>query len=213
MASIVFYTGTMMSGKTTHLLQNHYNLENAFPGEVLLINKNDRSGDSVCTNRMGGVSLSTGLTDESNIYDIVTAHEEKTRQQIKHILVDEVQFLTTTQIEELAHLADIRHTNIYAYGLLTSYKGKLFPATQRLIELADKIVQLENGMRCWCGKPATHNALYLYEKAVTNGPDDLVDNHKSIHYQVMCRKHFLEHITNTNLSSQLGRKRAPVTID
>lgn len=213
MASIVFYTGTMMSGKTTHLLQNHYNLENAFPGEVLLINKNDRSGDSVCTNRMGGVSLSTGLTDTSSIFDIVTEHEEKTRQQIKHILVDEVQFFTTTQIEELAYLADIRHTSIYAYGLLTSYKGKLFPATQRLIELADKIVQLENGMRCWCGKRATHNALYLYEKAVSTSPDDLVDNNKSIHYQVMCRKHFLEHINNTKLSSQLGRKRTSVTID
>ena len=200
MGRLTFLTGTMSSGKTTHLLQSHFNIEDAFPGQVLLINKNDRSGDSVCSNRMGGMSLSCGVTDDTNIVDLVSKQEQETDNKIAYIFVDEVQFFSIAQIEQLVHLADVQDIDIYAYGLLTSYKGELFKASKRLIELCDKIVQISNGMRCWCGARATHNALYLSGRSANAGSETVVDNADNIDYRVMCRRHFLEHISHHSKS-------------
>lgn len=194
MGRLTFLTGTMSSGKTTHLLQSHFNIEDAFPGQVLLINKNDRSGESVCSNRMGGMSLSHGVNDDTNIVDLVSKYEQETDNKISYIFVDEVQFFSLAQIEQLVHLSDIQDVDIFAYGLLTSYKGELFTASKRLIELCDRIVQISNGMRCWCGARATHNALYLSGCSTNTGSDTIVDNADNIDYRVMCRRHFLEHI-------------------
>ncbi len=151
MAKIVFNVGTMSSGKTTHLLQTHFNIDAAFPGEVLL-------------------------------------------HHIKYLFLDEVQFLNTPQIDELAYIADVRGVEIHAYGLLTTYKGTIVPASKRLLELADSFNQLNNNMRCWCGKPATHNALYTNGKRTFDGADEIVDNNTVVAYKVMCRKHFLDHV-------------------
>ena len=194
MPRLTFLTGTMSSGKTTHLLQSHFNMEDAFPGQVLLLNKNDRSGESVCTNRMGGIALSCGITDESDLIDIVSEKEKETDHKIKYVFVDEVQFFSISQIEQLAHLVDVQDIEVYAYGLLTSYKGELFTASKRLIELCDRIVHINNGMRCWCGDRATHNALYLGGRNASAGGETVVDNADDVDYRVMCRKHFLSHI-------------------
>lgn len=193
MARLTFLTGTMSSGKTTHLLQSHFNVEDAFPGQVMLINKNDRSGDSVCSNRLGGMAISIGITDDDNIIDLVSQQEKATESKVAYIFVDEVQFFSVLQIEQLAHLVDVNKININAYGLLTSYKGELFTASKRIIELCDRIIQIGNGMRCWCGSAATHNALYLNGKSVNSGSDTVVDNANDIDYRVMCRQHFIEH--------------------
>ena len=194
MGTLTFLTGTMSSGKTTHLLQSHYNVEDAFPGEVMLINKNDRSGESICSNRLGGASLSIGINDSVNIVDLVNDQEKSTGLRVKYIFVDEVQFFTKSQINQLAHLADIHDISIYAYGLLTSYKGNLFTASQRLLELCDRIIQINNGMRCWCGNKATHNALYLAGARTSEGNETVIDNSSEVDYRVMCRRHFLEHV-------------------
>ena len=194
MARLTFLTGTMSSGKTTHLLQSHFNVEDAFPGQVMLINKHDRSGDSVCSTRLGGMSLSVGVSDDVNLIDLVSEQEKSTDTKVKFIFVDEVQFFTVKQVEQLAHLVDVSGIDVSAYGLLTSYKGELFSATKRLIELADRILQISNGMRCWCGTRATHNALYLNGKSVSSGSETMVDNADDIDYRVMCRRHFMEHI-------------------
>ncbi len=194
MGRLTFLVGTMSSGKTTHLLQTHFNVEDAFPGQVLLVNKNDRSGDSVCSNRMGGMSISCGIDDETNLIDLVSDTEKKNEEKILYIFADEVQFFSEEQIEQMAHLCDVNDMTINAYGLLTSYKGELFKATKRLIELADRIVQIGNGMRCWCGAMATHNGLYLKGISASAGLDTVVDNESTVDYRVMCRKHFLEHI-------------------
>lgn len=194
MARITFLTGTMSSGKTTHLLQAHFNIEDAFPGQVILLNKNDRSGESICSNRMGGMSISHGVDDSTSIIEVVSHHEQQRDMKLKYIFVDEVQFFTVDQVDELAYLADVHDITVNAYGLLTSYKGELFMATRRILELADRIIQINNGMRCWCGQRATHNGLYLNGKKANSGMDTVVDNSEAVDYQVMCRRHFLEHI-------------------
>ena len=182
----------MSSGKTTLLLQTHFNLNAAFPSQVMLINKHDRCGDNICTSRTGVSELATTICDEDVICDVVESYEKDKSSEIKFILADETQFFTVEQIESLVWLADTRDIEVHAFGLLTSYKGELFPSSKRLLELADKSHQIKNHVRCWCGEPATHNALYVNGKRSFSGQDTIVDNDKLIEYIVVCRKHFYE---------------------
>lgn len=192
MGKVIFKHGTMSSGKTTLLLQTHFNLNAAFPSQVMLINKHDRCGDNICTSRSGISELATTISEEDIICDVVDAYEKDKLSKIKFILADETQFFTLSQIESLVWLADTRDIEIHAFGLLTSYKGELFPSSKRLLELADKSHQIKNHVRCWCGEPATHNALYVNGKRVFAGQDTIVDNDNLIEYIVVCRKHFFE---------------------
>jgi len=182
----------MSSGKTTLLLQTHFNLNAAFPSQVMLINKHDRCGDNICTSRTGVSELATTICDEDVICDVVEEYEKDKGSKIKFILADETQFFTVKQIESLVWLADTEGIEVHAFGLLTSYKGELFPSSKRLLELADKSHQIKNHVRCWCGDPATHNALYVNGKRTFSGEDTIVDNEKLIEYIVVCRKHFFE---------------------
>jgi thymidine kinase len=192
MGKIIFKHGTMSSGKTTLLLQTHFNLNAAFPSQVMLINKHDRCGDNICTSRTGVSELATTICDEDIICDVVEEYEKHKKSKIKFILADETQFFTVKQIESLVWLADTEDIEVHAFGLLTSYKGELFPSSKRLLELADKSHQIKNHVRCWCGAPATHNALYVNGKRTFSGEDTIVDNEKLIEYIVVCRKHFFE---------------------
>ena len=192
MSKIIFKHGTMSSGKTTLLLQTHFNLNAAFPSQVMLINKHDRCGDNICTSRTGVSELATTICDEDIICDVVEEYQKDKGSKIKFILADETQFFTVEQIESLVWLADTEDIEVHAFGLLTSYKGELFPSSKRLLELADKSHQIKNHVRCWCGAPATHNALYVNGKRTFSGEDTIVDNEKLIEYIVVCRKHFFE---------------------
>ena len=194
MGRLSFFMGTMASGKTTHLLHSHYNAEDAFGAEVMLLNKNDRSGESVCTNRTGSEANSIAVTDDTALTALVAETELKKDVHIKYIFVDEVQFFTTSQIEQMATLADTNDIDVNAYGLLTPYKGELFPTVKRLLELSDRVIQINNGIRCQCGRYATHNALYINGRGAQTGDDTVVDNSDGVEYKVMCRKHFLQHI-------------------
>lgn len=133
---------------------------------------------------------------------------------VRHIFIDEVQFFLPRQVEELAVIADYHDADVHAFGLLTTYKGKLFEASKRLLELADESRQLNNEMRCWCGAKATHNALFLNDELSTEGSDIVVDRGSDIDYQVVCRKHFIE-ATNFKVLSKSGldRKTAFVRSD
>jgi len=193
MSNITLITGTMSSGKTTHLLQTHFNLDNAFPGKVMLINRNDRMGKSICSSRMGGVCISTGINSQSSVVDLIDEYNHQEQTSVKFLFIDEAQFLSIEQVEELVEIADLKEIEVFAYGLLTNYKGKLFEATHRLIEVSDKIVYMQNEMRCWCGKPASHNALFISGKPQADGKEEIIDSGDTVEYQVMCRKHFNQH--------------------
>lgn len=192
MGHLKFMYGTMSSGKTTLLLQNHYNTSSAFPGQSVLINKFDRSGDNVCTSRLGNMGVSISLNDTDSVVEVISNYEKDSNNSVKFVFVDEAQFFRISQIEELAFLADIHNINVTAFGLLTSYKGKMFDSSKRLLELADRSMQIDNEIRCWCGSRATHNALYVGGTIQTIGEDNVIDNDSVIEYNVLCRKHFLE---------------------
>ena len=113
----------------------------------------------------------------------------------------EAQFYSEKQIEELAMIVDGLGIDVYAFGLLSDFRTKLFPGSQRLIELADRVEPLQVKALCWCGEEATHNARVVNGEMVTEGEQvvvgDTVTSGQRKHevtYEVLCRRHHMRKI-------------------
>ena len=74
-----------------------------------------------------------------------------------YLIVDEAQFFTAAQIEQLAVLADDAQVDVYAFGIATDFRGRLFPGSARLFELADEVAPLQVEVLCWCGRIGRFN--------------------------------------------------------
>ena len=119
---------------------------------------------------------------------------------IDYLVCDEAQFYTAAQADQLADVVDAFGADVYAFGLITDFRGRLFEATQRLLELADERVQLHVEARCWCGARATHNArlvngVIVYEGEVvvvgdTDAPSDTPLFGDTVTYDLLCRRHY-----------------------
>lgn len=196
MAQLRFFFGTMGSGKSTQALQVHHNLR-ARGLECLLITQLDRAE--------GKVSSRLGVSADATIIDHTVDLRRFIHQQdlsgpgIHSVLCDEAQFYTPGQIDQLARVVDELDIEVYAYGLLTSFQGRLFPGTQRLLELADTRSELQVEARCWCGGRATHNArivngIQVYDGDLVAVGDTEAANEDTpvITYDLRCRRHWLE---------------------
>lgn len=163
-----FRYGTMSAGKSLQLLALAYNLEmEEVPFVVLKSEIDNRDGENTIHSRaIPGGRQCISVTNNDNIVKMI----EKNLNLPGYVLVDEVQFLTVEQVEELAYLADTYGIEIYCYGLKTDFKTKLFPAAQRLFEIADDFEEIKSF--CNYGKPCKtmFNArIDCNGKIVTNG--------------------------------------------
>ena len=194
MAELRFFFGTMGSGKSTQALQIRPNL--AQRGlKVILTTQLDRQEGKV-SSRLG-VEAAADIVDASvNLFDLAREAFEITG--LDAIVCDEAQFYEPKQIEQLAQIVDELHVDVYAFGLLTSFQGELFPGTARLLELADVRSQVQVEARCWCGARATHNArlvngIQVYTgalKVVGDTATEEIEETAEVTYELMCRKHW-----------------------
>jgi thymidine kinase len=193
MATLRFSFGTMGSGKSTLALQIHHNL--ASRGLVgLLLTKLDREGSQV-TSRLGVVAPAVEVTAELDLYDLVLKH-----WPIHYLVCDEVQFYTVEQCEQLARAVDDLAVDVFAFGLITDFRGELFEGTKRMIEIADERVPMQVEARCWCGSRATHNARVVNGKIVYEGETVVVGDTEegfeqplfgdAVRYELLCRRHY-----------------------
>ena len=108
-------------------------------------------------------------------------------------MCDEAQFYTDAQVEQLAQVVDELDVDVYAFGLLTDFRGKLFPGSARLLEIADERLELQVQARCWCGKAATHNARLHDGVQVYDGDVVLIDDGSTaqVTYELRCRSHWI----------------------
>ena len=151
MATLRFSFGTMGSGKSTMALQIHHNLASR---ELygLLLTKLDREGAQV-TSRLGVAAEAIEVVPDLDLYQLAVAH-----WPIHYLVCDEAQFYTATQCDQLARVVDYLSVDVFAFGLITDFRGQLFEGTKRLLEIADERVPMQVEARCWCGARATHNA-------------------------------------------------------
>ena len=192
MATLRFNFGTMGSGKSTVALQIHHNLANRQLYGLLLTTL-DREGRQV-TSRLGVAAPAIEVGPDVDLFKLAADN-----WPLHYIVCDEVQFYTPAQCEQLARVVDDLEVDVYAFGLLTDFRGELFDGTKRMLELADEHTPLQVEARCWCGARATHNARVVNGGVVYEGDTVVVgdtDDHDqplfgdSVRYELLCRNHF-----------------------
>lgn len=193
MAILQFSFGTMGSGKSTVALQIHHNLTSRQLFGLLLTTL-DREGGQV-TSRLGVASPAIEVSPELDLYSLSVDN-----WPIHYLVCDEAQFYTPEQCDQLARAVDDLGIDVYAFGLLTDFRGHLFEGTKRLLEIADEHRPLQVEARCWCGARATHNArvvngvvVYEGETVVVGDTNDSGDQPlfgDAVRYELLCREHF-----------------------
>ncbi len=186
MAQLYFIYGSMNSGKTTELIQTAYNYnERGMKVLTLKPQIDTREGiEAVVRSRIGGEAPARLFSTEDSLYDIYIEHIS-TVEDVKCVLIDEAQFLTPEQVNELCSIVDYCGTPVMAFGLRTDFLGNLFPGSAALLSQAEKI--RESKTICRCGSKATHvvrvgvDGYAVFEGAqVAIGGNDL--------YEAVCRK-------------------------
>ena len=194
MANLRFSFGTMGSGKSTLALQIHHNLTSrGVPG--LLLTKLDRDGSQV-TSRLGVSAPAIEMTHDLNLFDLAKAN-----MPLQFIVCDEAQFCTIDQCDQFAQVVDELNIDVFAFGLISDFRGLLFEGTKRLLEISDERIEMQVEARCWCGNRATNNARLVNGQIVYEGETVVVgDTDKSVsdplfgdvvRYELLCRRHFV----------------------
>lgn len=197
MGVLRFSYGTMSSGKSTLALQIHHNLAKQHRHGMLL-SRHDREG-AVVSSRLGVSVEAVEVGDDDDLFAMAD-HFRTQHGSVDYLVCDEVQFFTSAQVDQLARVADDLDADVYAFGLLTDFRGQLFDGTLRMFEVADERVQLHVEARCWCGSRATHNARLVDGVMVTEGETIVVGDTEAsddaplfgevVTYELLCRRHF-----------------------
>ena len=187
MAKLYFYYASMNAGKSSNLLQAAFNYgERGMDVSLWTAAIDDRPGFGAISSRIGLSSDAHRFDAETDIAVRVLAdHAEK---PLACVLIDEAQFLTRSQVWQLAKLADDDGIPVLCYGLRTDFRGDLFEGSAALLGIADELVELK--AVCDCGRKATMN-MRIDEtgKAVREGAQTEIGGNDR--YVAMCRRHFV----------------------
>ena len=194
MAQLRFTFGTMGSGKSTQALQIHHNLR-ARGLDTILTTQLDRT-DGRVSSRLGVSADAETVESHTDLFELVRRRMAR-RGSVDAVICDEVQFYSPVQCEQLARVVDELAVDVYAFGLLTSFQGELFPGTARMLELADLRTEIQVEARCWCGARATHNARFVDGEQVVSGQLKVVGDTGGptageVTYDLLCRAHWLD---------------------
>ena len=154
---LYFRYGTMGSAKTALLLTTAYNFEERKMRYLCLKPVIDtRDKKNVIRSRIGIERECRWIYPESNLYEDIKQYFRETGAIVDWFLVDEAQFLTAAQVDQLSMVVDDFGSNVICYGLRTDFKTHLFEGSQRLFEIADTIDEIKS--TCTCGHKTIVNA-------------------------------------------------------
>lgn len=154
---LYFRYGTMGSAKTALLLTTAYNFEERGMRYVCMKPVIDtRETDNVIRSRIGIERECRWIYPDTDLYSMAQEMFESTMSIIDWFLIDEAQFLTAVQVDQLARVVDDYGSNVICYGLRTDFKSRLFEGSRRLFEIADTIDEIKS--TCTCGRKTIVNA-------------------------------------------------------
>ena len=177
MAELVFFSGTMDCGKSTLALQMDYNHSARGRGGILF-SRNDRAGESMISSRLGLQTPAVEVRDATDFWEELLRCREA-GHNVDYLICDEAQFYSAGQVEQLAYIVDEMDIDVFAFGITSDFRTRLFPGSARLVELADRIEVLQVRALCWCGRRATHNARTVDGVMVTEGDQVVVGDVES----------------------------------
>src|SRR6185503_11311140 len=189
----------MDCGKSTLALQTDHN-HAARGRRGLICTKLDRAGDSLLSSRLGLSVTAIEVSDDLDLWDLVV-RRRTSGEPVDYLICDEAQFYSPAQVEQLARLVDEMAVDVYAFGITADFRTRLFPGSQRMIELADRVQVLQVEALCWCGSRATHNARVVGGAMVVEGEQVVVgdtapEGPDTVEYEVLCRRHYMRRMTS-----------------
>jgi thymidine kinase len=201
-AHLRFFHGPMDCGKSTLALQVDHN-QTRQGRHGLLVTQGDRSAAPQISSRVG-MSREAVEIDADTDLRLLVRDRWADGHRVDYLIVDEAQFLSAGQVDQLAELVDESHVDVYAFGLTTDFRTRLFTGTQRLLEVADDVQRVQVEVLCWCGLPGLLNARVVDGVMVRSGetvvvadtapPELFGEDHgssPSVRYQVLCRRHHM----------------------
>lgn len=194
MAKLYFRYGAMNSGKSTALLQAAFNYEERDQQVLLAKPAIDSKGDSAIVSRLGitrPVDFTVG--PEEDIYDRFQRERERvirhSGKDVSCLLVDESQFLSESQVDDLLRIAIIEDVPVLAYGIRTDFQTIAFPGSRRLLEVAHSLEELKT--ICRCGRKAVFNTRKIDGQFVFEGDQVAIDQGE-VTYESLCGQCYLE---------------------
>jgi thymidine kinase len=202
-AKLYFRYGAMNSGKSTALLQAAYNYEER--GHRVLLAKPgvDTKGDRDIVSRLGVTrAVDVVLAPQQDVLATFLELRADVRrapgEDVSCLLVDEAQFLTGVQVDDLLRIAILENTPVLAYGIRTDFRTAAFPGSRRLLEVAHSLEELKT--ICRCGRKAVFNARRIGDRFVFDGDQVAIDTEGEaslsdgveVAYEALCGACYLE---------------------
>lgn len=186
----------MASSKTLRLLSTAYDFEEKGV-EILVLkpSKDTRDGTDIIRSRAGLQRSCVSVDDTIDLYEAIKMYDDalgEKGKKLKWVIIDECQFLSEDQVDQLSDVVDFLSINVICYGLRTDFRSRLFPASKRLFEIADDIEEIKS--TCECGERKTSINARFDENGdiVTEGEQVLVGGNDK--YKAICRKCWKEKI-------------------
>ncbi|MDO5152122.1 MAG: thymidine kinase [Eubacteriales bacterium] len=201
MAKLYFKYGAMGSSKTAQALITKYNYEeNDLSVWLIKPSADTRDGLQVLRSRIGLEAMVEVIPPEMDVY---TRFQESQQGRCDVIIVDECQFLTRQQIDQLRAIVNDFNVPVMCFGLRTDFQTRLFPGSHRLMEVADSILEIKT--ICDCGAKATVNArIDGNGHIITEGAQVVLGGNDS--YIAMCHKCYVNGIREHKVIRLHGQK-------
>lgn len=191
MAKLYFYYSAMNAGKSTTLLQSDYNYRERGMETILFTpSLDDRYEKGNITSRIGLQGDAVCFDKESSIYQEVKATIDGGRD-LSCVLIDEAQFLTKEQVQQLADICDDFKIPVLAYGIRSDFRGEPFEGSKYLLAWAEELSEIKTV--CHCGRKATMNSRVDENGKVVWEGDQVKIGHN---YVSTCRVHFKKGIVS-----------------
>ncbi|NNG01386.1 MAG: thymidine kinase [Desulfobacteraceae bacterium] len=184
MAKLYYRYGTMNCGKSTALIQVDYNYRERGMNTIIIKPGCDSKGDDKVISRLDVHRRADILASETD--DLFTMVEDRIRDKepVHCVLVDEAQFLTRMQADQLFKVAVILDIPVICYGLRTDFRMDGFPGSERLLLLAHSIEELKT--ICKCGRKAAANARKMNGRFIFRGKQLAIDGMDNVTYEALC---------------------------
>ncbi|MBU1586593.1 MAG: thymidine kinase [Actinobacteria bacterium] len=194
MSKLYFRYGAMNSGKSTALLQAAFNYEERGQQVLLAKPEIDTKGEATIVSRLGMTrAVDFTVAPDEDIYEkfqtIRMRVLERTGSPVSCLLVDEAQFFTEGQVDDLLRIAILEGVPVLAYGIRTDFQTVAFPGSRRLLEIAHSLEELKT--ICRCGRKAVFNARKIGDTYIFDGDQVAIDG-VDVTYESLCGVCYLE---------------------
>lgn len=211
-AKLYFRYGAMNSGKSTGLLQAAFNYEERGQRVLLAKPRTDTKGEDLIVSRLGVTRRADFMVSpQQNLRQVFADHVEGTSgtllealpdtatddpddalhlKPVSCLLVDEAQFLSPDQVDDLLRIAVLDGVPVLAYGIRTDFRTHAFPGAARLMDLAHSLEELKT--ICRCGAKAMFNSRRLGDKMVFDGDQVAIDGDQQVWYESLCATCYLK---------------------